>query len=68
MHVIARLIIHHVRLIIQMAEGERQLLETVKNKSDVDSMEGSVCVRDLWKGENESDAEFMHLKDTDPLE
>lgn len=52
---------------IQMAEGEKQM-EPVRNKIDVDAMEGSVCVRDLWKGENESDAEFMHLKDTDPLE
>ena len=59
MHVIAR-------LIIQMAEGRE--MEAVRNKSDVDGMEGNMCVRDLWKGENESDAEFMHLKHTDPLE
>ena len=50
-----------------MAEGEKQI-EPVKNKVDVDGLEGNVCVRDLWKGENESDAEFMHLKETDPLE
>lgn len=43
-------------------------MELVKNKVDVDGLEGNVCVRDLWKGENESDAEFMHLKETDPLE
>ena len=52
---------------IQMAEGEKQM-ESVRNKTDADGMEGNVCVRDLWKGENESDAEFMHLKYTDPLE
>lgn len=43
-------------------------MELVKNKVDMDGLEGNVCVRDLWKGENESDAEFMHLKETDPLE
>ena len=52
---------------MQMAEGEKQM-EPARNKTDVDGMEGNICVRDLWKGENEPDAEFMHLKDADPLE
>ena len=51
-----------------MAEEDKRP-ETLSNKNEVDAIEGNVCVRDLWKGENEPDAEFMHIENTtDPLE